>query len=85
MTKIYCEGYVVQLQRVASKFSGIYDGFCLVVSETQEEPPFKIIDGRNDRTRSIDREIEAWKQARQAWVEFGFSVDPETGVVKRYD
>ena len=50
-----------------------------------DDEPYEIIDGRSDRDRRIDREIEAWAQARQAWVEFGFSVDPKTGVVKRRD
>lgn len=50
-----------------------------------DDDEWKVIDGRSDRTRRIDREIEAWTQARQAWVEFGFSVDPETGMVKRND
>lgn len=67
MTKIYCEGHVVQLQRIASKTSGVYDGVCLLVSEIQEEPPFKIVDGRSDQDRKLDSEIEAWHLARKAW------------------
>lgn len=49
------------------------NGFVEIIVDDDDDEP-KIIDGRNDRTRRMDREIEAW-HARQAWNE----------AVKKYD
>lgn len=48
------------------------NGVFEIIVASNDEP--KIIDGRSDRTRRMDREIEAW-YARQAWAE----------AVKKYD